>query len=93
VVEEVSTREWVLIASIGNDDVRGLVPDEYRLPIPMVTPSEPGAQPREVTLQEIKAVHARILETALRTQNYDRGLDKFARKYENLEAMPAWLNC
>jgi hypothetical protein len=40
---------------------------------------------------EIKAVHDRVLETALRTQNYDRGLDKFVRKYENLEAMSATL--
>jgi hypothetical protein len=90
VVEEVATRAWALVASIGNDDVRGVVPDEHRLLIPLVTPSD-GSEPRQVTLQEVKAVHARILETALRTQNYDRGLDKFARKYENLEAMSATL--
>jgi hypothetical protein len=45
----------------------------------------------KATPQEIKAVHARLLETALRTQNYDRGLDKFVRKYENLEVMSATL--
>jgi hypothetical protein len=90
VVEEVSTREWALVASIGNDDICGHVPDEYRLPIPTVVPTD-GSESRPVSLQEVKAIHARILETALRTQNYDRGLDKFARKYENLEAMSATL--
>jgi hypothetical protein len=45
----------------------------------------------KVTPSEIKAVHARLLETALRTQNYDRGLAKFVQKYENMEAMSATL--
>jgi hypothetical protein len=84
VVEEVPTREWALVASIGNDVIRGVIPDEFRLPMP-------NAKPLVATPQEIKAIHARVLETALRTQNYDRGLDKFARKYENLEAMSATL--
>jgi hypothetical protein len=75
VVEEVPTREWALVAAFGDDDKRGFIPIQYRLPMPKVTPLE------------IKAVHARLLETALRMQNYDRGLDKFVRKYENLEAM------
>jgi hypothetical protein len=38
---------------------------------------------------EIRAIHQRILDACLRTQNYDRGLDKFVRKYENAEAMSA----
>jgi hypothetical protein len=73
------TREWALVASIGDDDRQGVVPIQYRLP------------ETEATRNEIKAVHERILETALRTQNYDRGLEKFVRKYENLEAMSATL--
>jgi hypothetical protein len=79
VVEEVPTKEWVLVAAIGDDNKRGTIPTQYRLP------------PSKATPKDIKAVHNRILETALRTQNYDRGLDKFARKYENLEAMSATL--
>jgi hypothetical protein len=79
IIGEVPTREWALVASFGDDDKQGFVPIHYKLPMPNATP------------QEIKAVHARLLETALRTQNYDRGLDKFVRKYENLEAMSATL--
>jgi hypothetical protein len=79
IIEEVSTREWALVASFGDDSQAGLIPTFYRFPMPKVTPGE------------IKAVHARLMETALRTQNYDRGLDKFVRKYENLEAMSATL--
>jgi hypothetical protein len=67
------------VAAFGNDKKQEFIPIEYRLPMPKVTPLE------------IKAVHARLLETALITQNYDRGLDKFVRKYENLEAMSATL--
>jgi hypothetical protein len=79
VIEEVATREWALAASIGDDDRQGVVPIQYRLPETQATPNE------------TKAVHERILETAVRTQNYDRGLEKFVRKYENLEAMSATL--
>jgi hypothetical protein len=79
IIEEVPTREWALVASFGDGDKQGLIQTYYRFPMPNTTP------------QEIKAIHARLLETALRTQNYDRGLDKFIRKYENLEAMSATL--
>jgi hypothetical protein len=79
VLEEVPTKERILVAAIGDDERRGEVPIQYRLP------------PLEISLRDIKAAHDRILETALRTQNYDRGLDKFVRKYENLEAMSATL--
>jgi hypothetical protein len=79
VVEEVAIREWALVASIGDEQRQGAVPIQYRLPETQATPAE------------IKAIHGRIMETALRTQNYDRGLEKFVRKYENLEAMSATL--
>jgi hypothetical protein len=79
IVEEVATREWALVASFGDRLQAGAIPTFYRFPMPKVSP------------REIKAVHARLLETAARTQNYDRGLDKFVRKYENLEAMSATL--
>jgi hypothetical protein len=76
---EVPSREWALVASFGDDLQAGAIPTFHRFPMPKVSPPE------------IKAVHARLLETALRTQNYDRGLDKFVRKYENMEAMSATL--
>jgi hypothetical protein len=68
-----------LVASFGDENKQGVIPIEYRLSAPKATPTE------------IKAVHARVLETALRTQNYDRGLDQFVRKSENAEAMSATL--
>jgi hypothetical protein len=77
IVEEVATREWALVAAFGSDSIAGAIPTFYRFSLPKVTP------------QQIKAIHARLLETAARTQNYDRGLDKFVRKYKNLEAMSA----
>jgi hypothetical protein len=79
IIEEVPSREWALVASFGDDSQAGAIPTFHRFPMPKASP------------QEIKAIHARLLETALRTQNYDRGLDKFVRKYENLEAMSATL--
>jgi hypothetical protein len=79
IVEEVATREWALVAPFGDDSHAGAIPAFYRFPTPKVSPAE------------IKAIHARLLETPARTQNYDRGLDKFVRKYENLEAMSATL--
>jgi hypothetical protein len=79
IIEEVATREWALVASFGDRLKAGAIPTFYRFPMPKVSP------------REIKAIHARLLETAARTQNYDRGLDKFVRKYENLEAMSATL--
>jgi hypothetical protein len=77
IIERVATREWGLVASIGDKDRVGQIPIQYRLPEPQVSPSE------------IRAIHQRVLDACLRTQNYDRGLDKFARKFERLEAMSA----
>jgi hypothetical protein len=71
IIEEVSTRELALVASFADHSRAGAIPTFDRVPMPNTSP------------QEIKAVHARLLETAGRTQNYDRGLDKFVRKYEN----------
>jgi hypothetical protein len=79
IIEEVATREWALVASFGDRFKAGAIPTFYRFPMPKVSP------------REIKAIHARLLETAARTQNYDRGLDKFVRKYKNLEALSATL--
>jgi hypothetical protein len=36
-----------------------------------------------------EAIHGRILEAGLSTQNYDKGLDKFVRKFKRREAMSA----
>jgi hypothetical protein len=92
VIEEVPTGEWALVASFGDDSNVGAIPIEYRLLAQEEMMEPDGVTPRKpLSPQEIKAIHARILETALRTQNYDRGLDKFVRKYKNLEAMSATL--
>jgi hypothetical protein len=77
IVERVATREWALVASIGNSTTCGQIPIQYRLEMPQITP------------ELAKAGYQRILDAALRTQNYDRGLDRFARKFDNTEEMTA----
>jgi hypothetical protein len=37
----------------------------------------------------IVAIHGSILDSGLRTQNYDKGLDKFVRKFDPTESMAA----
>jgi hypothetical protein len=77
VQEEVASRELAMVGAIGNSQEMGEIPIQYRLEMPQV--SEP----------EIVAIHSRILEAGLRTQNYDKGLDKFVPKFEPEEAISA----
>jgi hypothetical protein len=75
--ERVATREWALVATIGDQTKVGQVPIQYRLP------------DRQVNPPEVRAFHQRILEASLITQNYDRGMDKFVRKFVPEECMTA----
>jgi hypothetical protein len=75
--ERVATREWALVATIGDQSKVGQVPIQYRLPKPQVSPSE------------VRAFHQGILDSSLITQNYDRGMDKFVRKFVPEECMTA----
>jgi hypothetical protein len=67
--EEVPSREWAVVGSFGG----GEIPIQYRLPQP------------QMTYQEEVAANATILESGLKTQNSDKGLDKYVRKFDPAE--------
>jgi hypothetical protein len=73
VEEEVPSREWALVGSFG----RSTIPVQYRLPLP------------EVSAQAIIAANGAIFDACLKTQNYDKGFDKFIRKFNREEEMTA----
>jgi hypothetical protein len=75
--EEVPSREWAMVGAIGDTSQRWEIPIQYRVEMLQVSQSE------------LVAIHGRILEAGLRTQNYDKGLDKFVRKTVGKEAMSA----
>jgi hypothetical protein len=71
VSEEVPARDWALVGSFG----RGIIPLQYRLELP------------QISLQRMVSTNGAILEAALKTQNYDKGLDKFVRKFNPAEGL------
>jgi hypothetical protein len=70
---EVPSREWALIGSFGG----GEIPMHYLL------------DPPEISLETMTSGNGAILEAALKTQNYDKGFDKFIRKFDPSEEMSA----
>jgi hypothetical protein len=75
VQEEVPSKTWALVGSIGDSISLGEIPLAYR--------NEVQQSPL------IEAIHKKVLEAGLRTQNYDKGLDKFVRKFHPDEEMSA----
>jgi hypothetical protein len=73
IAEEVPSREWAIVGSFGG----GEVPMRYRLPMPRMEHSE------------MVAANASILEAGLKTQNYDKGIDKYGRKFNPEEESSA----
>jgi hypothetical protein len=73
VTEEVPSREWAIVGSFGG----GEVPIQYRLPQPQMTHSE------------MVAANASIPEAGLKTQNYDKRMDKYGRKFDPEEESSA----
>jgi hypothetical protein len=71
--EEVPSREWALVGSFGD----GVIPIQYRLELP------------QASLQRMVAANGAILDAALKTQNYDKGLEKFVRKFNPEEECSA----
>jgi hypothetical protein len=71
--EEVPSREWALVGSFGG----GAIPMHYRL------------DPPDVSAQTMVATNGAILEACLKTQNYDKGFDKYIRKFEREEESSA----
>jgi hypothetical protein len=65
VTEEVPSRDLALVGLYGD----GVIPMQYRLELP------------QTSIQRMVATNAAILDAALKAQNYDKGLDKFVRKF------------
>jgi hypothetical protein len=73
--EEVPSKTWALVGSIGDGTIAGEIPMAYR------------AELQDSPL--ILAAHKTVLEAGLRTQNYDKGMDKLVRKFDPDEEMSA----
>jgi hypothetical protein len=81
--ERIESREWALIGSFGAKDPKlvdfgkGEIPWQYRL------------EPVQASYGDMVSTNGAILDAALRTQNYDKGLEKFVRKFDPTEEMLA----
>jgi hypothetical protein len=75
--EMVQTKEWAMVGALGNDMVSGKIPDYEQ------------ATPRQEALPMASAFYQRAHEAGLKTQNYDKGFDKFVRKSNPKEEMTA----
>jgi hypothetical protein len=73
ITEEVPSREWALIGAFGG----GVIPLQYRLEQP------------QISQQAMVAANGSILDAGLRTQNYDKGPDKYVRKFDPEEESSA----
>jgi hypothetical protein len=73
ITEEVPSREWAMVGSFGG----GQIPIQYRLPLPQMSD------------QEMVAANGSILDAGLRTQNCDKGFDKYVRKFNPEEESSA----
>jgi hypothetical protein len=71
--QRVPSREWALVGSFGG----GAIPMYYCLDLP------------EVPVETMVGTNEAILEACLRTQNYDKGFDKFIRKFDCDQEMSA----
>jgi hypothetical protein len=77
VTEQLQTTEWEMIGSLGNDSITGVIPTHHRL------------QASAEALASAPAYNLRIRDAALKTQNYDKGLDSFVRKFDPEKEMSA----
>jgi hypothetical protein len=75
--EQLVTKEWDMIGSLGDKTTSGEIPRQYRAAIRQEAPGS------EV------ALHCRVHEAGLKVQNNDKGFGKLVRKYERNEAMSA----
>jgi hypothetical protein len=73
ITEEVPSREWALVGSFGS----GQIPMQCRLELP------------KRSVQAVIATNGSILEACLKTQNYDKGFEKYIRKFNPEEESSA----
>jgi hypothetical protein len=71
------TAEWAMIASLGDKTISGTISQHYRA---QTNPEAAGTE---------RAFVERVYEAGLKTQNHDKGFDKFVRRFERNEGMSA----
>jgi hypothetical protein len=71
--EQVPSREWAIVGAFGD----GVIPWQYRL------------EPIQASFEDMVSLNGAVLDTALRTQNYDKGFDKFVRTFNPAEELTA----
>jgi hypothetical protein len=75
--EELVTKEWALVGSLTDGSEVGEIPIKHRL------------NPLRELLALAPSYNWRIREAVLKTQNYDKGLDRFVRDFNPDEKMVA----
>jgi hypothetical protein len=79
VTEQLDTRKWDMVGSLGNDELIGIIPAFHRSNSP---PEAPSTAP---------AYNLLIHEAGLKTQNHDTWFDCFIRKFNPEEDMSVTL--
>jgi hypothetical protein len=82
--EQVVSREWALVGSFGS-----VVPAEDGSVAVGTIPWHYRPNQVQASYEDMVSIDGAILDAALRTQNYDKGLDKFARKFDPEQDMSA----
>jgi hypothetical protein len=77
IVECLSTNEWAMVGALGNDELAGIIPSYHR------------AATNSTAFPTASPFCQRVQEATLKTQNYDKGFDKFVRKFNPKEEMEA----
>jgi hypothetical protein len=75
VTEQLQKTEWAMVGSLGKESLTGIIPAYHRLQ----TPPEAVAS--------LSAYNLRIRDAGLKTQNRDKGLDRFLRQPDPEEEM------
>jgi hypothetical protein len=75
--EQLRTSEWDMIGSLGNDSLSGVISAYHRLQAP------------PESLPMVTAYSLGIRESGLKTQNHDKGMDRFVREFDPDQEMSA----
>jgi hypothetical protein len=68
--EQLPSKEWTMIGAIGDGVTSGTIPDHHKSILD------------ESLAVQVVAWNKRITDAGKRTQNYDKGLDRFVRKFD-----------
>jgi hypothetical protein len=77
--EQLQTAEWAMIGYLGDDSLSGVIPVYHRL------------QESPNSAQIASSFNLRIQDSGRKAQDYDKGFDRFIRKFDPEERMSATL--